>query len=119
MLNRTARVAREAAFLAVFLCAALAVVPALAQPAPSGQATLNQGRSATLLTPGDSTTITATRGLHIGDAAACNIAVVFSADSLTTGAVTLPNVQPGLSYPYSIKRLLATGTTCTHVTALR
>jgi hypothetical protein len=115
MFNRTARVAREAAFLAVFLCAA----PALAQPAPSGQATLNQGRSAALLVPGDSTTITATRGLHIGDAAACNIAVVFAGDSLSTGAVTLPNVQPGLSYPYSIKRLLATGTTCTSVHALR
>ena len=108
-----------AAFLAAFLLPALASLPALAQPAPSGQAVLNQGRSAALLTPGDSTTITPTRGLHIGDAAACNIAVVFSGDSLTTGAVTLPNLQPGLSYPYSIKRLLATGTTCVSVTALR
>jgi hypothetical protein len=104
-----------AAFWAAFLFAA----PALAQPAPSGQQVLNQGRSAVLLTPGDTTTITVTRGLHIGDAAACNISVVFANDSLTTGAVTLPNVQPGLSYPYSIKRLRATGTTCTHVTALR
>jgi hypothetical protein len=104
-----------AAFLAAFLLPAVA----LAQPAPSGQAVLNQGRSADLLTPSDSTTITVTRGLHIGDAAACNISVVFSGDSLTTGAVTLPNLQPGMSYPYSIKRLRSTGTTCTHVTALR
>lgn len=106
---------KHTAFAAGFLLPAVA----LAQVPPTGTQTLNQAVSAQALTPGNSTTIVPTRGLHIGDAAACNIAVVFANDSLTTGAVTLPNVQPGIAYPYRIKRLLATGTTCVSITALR
>ena len=103
------------------LAALLFAMPALAQVPPTGQATLNQAQSARGLTPNDSTTFPVTRGLHIaGDAggAPCNISVVFEKDSLTTGSITLANLQPGISYPYKIKRLRATGTTCVSTAAL-
>lgn len=83
---------------------------------PSGQPVLNQARSGVALTKSDSTVLTPTRGVFIGDAAACNIAVVFDADGTT--AVTLANVQPGLAYPFAIRKLMSTNTTCTAVIAL-
>lgn len=82
---------------------------------PSGQSVLNQARQGRLLTASDTTFIQATRGVHIGDASACNIAVVFNGDS---AAVTLANVQSGSDHPYSIVKLMSTNTTCTSVTAL-
>lgn len=102
-----------AAALAVLL---LVAVPALAQAPPAGAPVLNQAGTARVLTPNDTTNFTPTRGLHIGDGTACDVSVIFTGD---TDPVTLPNMQPGLSYPYSIKRLRATGTTCTSVTGLR
>jgi len=81
---------------------------------PSGQAVFNQARSARALTKSDTTVFTATRGLFIGDAAACNIAVRFIQDS---AAVTLTNVQAGANLPYSIIQLMSAGTSCTTVFA--
>lgn len=84
-------------------------------PPPSGQAVLNQAVAARLLTPSDASKITTTRGIYIGDSGACNVAVLFSADS---ASVTLANVQTGTTYPFSIVQLLSTGTTCATVFGL-
>lgn len=97
------------ALLALGVGAAWAVGP------PSGQPVLNQALEARALTKSDSTTFNQTRGVFIGDAAACNIAVLFANDS---SAVTLTNVQSGQAYPFSIKKLMSTSTTCTAVIAL-
>lgn len=88
---------------------------ALAQTVPSGQPVLNQGFQARAVTPSDSATITATRGLFIGDASACNIAVRFNGDSAT---VTLTNVQAGQILPFSVIQVLSTGTTCSAAFAI-
>jgi hypothetical protein len=101
-----------------FVAALLFAVPAWAQTPPIGTPVINQGRSFELLTPNDSGTVVPTRGLHIGDAAACNISVVGAGDDLTAHVV-LPNLQPGISYPFSIRRLRSMNTTCTSVTAIR
>lgn len=88
--------------------------PALAQTQPAGQATLNQAIQSASLTKG-STVFAPTRGIYIGDATACDIAVKFRND---TNAVTLTNVQPGAAYPFQIVNLASSGTTCTTVIAL-
>mgnify|MGYP001618645656 CR=1 FL=1 len=62
---------------------------------PSGQPQLNQARQARLLVKSDTTVIPQTRGLFIGDAAACNIALLFVADS---AAVTFAR-SPGTPLP--------------------
>lgn len=95
----------------------LAVSPLWAQtPLPAaGQPVVNQAVSAVELTPSNSAIFTQTRGLHISDGLACTIKVMFSNDAV---AVTLSNVQPGSVYPYSIKRLYSTGTTCAAVFGL-
>lgn len=105
------------------LAALLVTMPAApwhqawAQLPPSGQPVLNQAVSAAAITPSDSTIFKQTRGLHVGDAAACAVKVMFANDSV---AVVLSNLQPGGVYPYSIIRLYATGgTTCAAVAALR
>ncbi len=93
------------------------VAVAVAQTAivpPVGQPVLNQARQARALTKSDTAPVQATRGLFIGDAAACNIAVIFNGDS---AAVTLANVQPGATLPFSIRMLMSTNTTCAAVTA--
>lgn len=78
--------------------------------------TINQARRGALLTASDATTLSpVTRAITIGDAAACNIAVVFADNS---SAVTLANRQPGVDYPYAIKKLMSTNTTCAAVIAL-
>ncbi len=88
---------------------------AFAQTPPSGQAVLNQGVAARLITKSDTTKITVTRGLYIGDPLSCNIAVLFNAD---TASVSMNNVQPGAVYPFAIVQLLSTNTTCASVFAL-
>jgi hypothetical protein len=82
---------------------------------PSGQPVLNQGVNARALTKSDSTIFLVTRGVFIGDATACNIAVLFVADA---NPVTLTNVQSGQTYPFQIIKLMSTGTTCATVFAL-
>jgi hypothetical protein len=89
--------------------------PAVAQRPPSGQPVLNQSISAALLTKSDSTVFAQTRGLYIGDAAACNLGLKFVNDS---AAVTFANAQPGATYPFSVKQLMSANTTCTAVIAL-
>ena len=75
----------------------------------------NQARDFGVLTKSDTTVLSPpTKGIHIGDAAACNITVV---GSNGTTAVELANQQPGSDHPYSIKQLMA-ATTCTNVVAL-
>lgn len=92
-----------------------AVASADAARAPGGQPVMNQARGAVLLTKSDATVFSQTRGLFIGDAAACDIALRFVDDS---AAVTFANVQPGLVYPFMVRQLMSTGTTCTAVIAL-
>ena len=86
-----------------------------AQLPPSGGAVLNQGLAARLLTKSDTAYVMKTRGLFIGDATACNIALVFNAD---TAPVTFLNVQSGAVYPFQIVKLMSASTTCTSVVAL-
>lgn len=103
---------RIGAALAVLLFA----VPASAQLPPAGSPVLNQAVSAAALTASDVTVFKQTRGLHVGDGSVCSIKVMFSSDST---AVVLLNMQPGGSYPYSIKQLYATGgTTCSAIIGL-
>ena len=102
-------------FAAALFGGAIAAVAQTAIVPPVGMAVLNQARQGRLLTKSDTTDVAATRGVFIGDAAACNIAVIFNGDS---SAVTLANVQPGGAYPLSIRRLMSANTTCTAVTAL-
>lgn len=93
----------------------LIISAALAQMPPSGQAVLNQAVAARLLTKSDTTKVLVTRGIFIGDATACNVAIVMNQD---TAAVTFTNVQSGAVYPYQIIMLMSTNTTCATVIAL-
>lgn len=88
---------------------------AFAQLPPSGQQVLNQGIGARLLTKSNTTQVLVTRALYIGDAAACDVAVILNGD---TSAVTFTNVQPGAFLPLQIIKLMSTNTSCTSVVAL-
>jgi hypothetical protein len=90
-----------------------------AQQRPAGEASLNQAISARVVTKSDATVLTPTRGLYVGDAAACTLALVFQADNVTgAGAtITFTNVQPGTLLPFQVAKVMA-ATTCTAVTAL-
>jgi hypothetical protein len=100
--------------VAAVLCLWFAAM-AHAQAPPNGLAVLNQGIGARALTKSDTVKILTTRGVYIGDATPCNIAVVFNGDS---AAVTLTNVQGGVTYPFSINQLMSTNTTCATVFGL-
>jgi hypothetical protein len=104
--------------LAVLLV--LLASPAWAQSKPTGEPTLNQGISGRTVTKSDATLLPGTRGLYVGDAAACNLAVVFQADNATGAgvAVTFSNVQPGSFLPLQVAKVMSTNTTCTSVVAL-
>lgn len=91
-------------------------LPAWAQSPPSGQPVLNQAVQGAVLTKSNSTIQKPTRALYIGDAAACNITVVFNNDGTTT--TLLANVQPGSYLPLSVRQLMSTGTSCTSVVGL-
>ena len=108
---------RLAGRLAVFLVVLSS--PAWAQQRPAGDASLNQAISARVVVKSDATVLTPTRGLYVGDAAACTLSLVFQADN-TTGAgvaVTFANVQPGSVLPFQVAKVMA-ASTCTAVTAL-
>jgi hypothetical protein len=100
----------------VFICmVASAHAQAPPQP-PGGQPVYNQALSARAVTASDTVALASTtRGLFIGDATACNLAVQFVRDSV---AVTLTNVQSGALLPFSVIRVMFTGTTCVTVFAL-
>jgi hypothetical protein len=65
------------------------------------------------VTPGDSTTLPATRGLWIGGAG--NVAVVFAGD---TAAVTLSGATAGSLIPIQVTKVMSTNTTATSIVAL-
>ena len=92
---------------------------AWAQSKPTGEASLNQAISGRAVTKSDATILPGTRGLYVGDAAACALAVVFQADNATGAgvAVTFGNVQPGSLLPFQVAKVMA-ATTCTSVVAL-
>jgi hypothetical protein len=87
---------------------------ALAQTPAQGSLTLNQCSQFRALTKSDTATFTPTRGLQIGDASACNIAIIGAQD---TAAVTIANVQTGQILPFAVTKLMSTNTTCAAVTA--
>ena len=82
---------------------------------PSGQPVFNQALAARLLTPSDTTILTTTRGLYIGDATACNVAVRMVQDS---SAVTFTNVPSGTLLPFSVVQVMASNTSCATVVGL-
>ena len=75
----------------------------------------NQAIAAASITPSDSTNITPTAAIFIGDAAACNVALKLQKDS---AAHTFTNVQSGSILPVRAIIVLSTGTTCTTIIAL-
>jgi hypothetical protein len=101
---------------AVFICM-IASAHAQAPPAPpGGQPVFNQALSARAVTPSNTVNLASiTRGIFIGDATACDVALIFQRD---TAAVTFTNVQSGAIYPFSVYRVMSTGTTCVTVVAL-
>ena len=82
---------------------------------PQGSQVYNQATIGRLLTKSNSVRITPTKGIYIGDATACDAAVLFAGDTV---AVTLSNLASGQAYPFSIQKLMSTSTTCTVVIAL-
>jgi hypothetical protein len=82
---------------------------------PSGTPMLDQGVYGSPITKDDTAIFPATRGFHVGDAASCNMSVVFALRPDLV--VSINNVQPGQSYPYSITQLKA-ATTCTGIVGL-
>lgn len=104
------------AIIALSLALWLGIISlAFAQLPPNGQSVLNQGYQARRLTKSDTTAVPVTRGIFIGDGAACDVALLFNGD---TSPVTFPNVQSGAIYPFSIIKLMSANTTCTVVNAL-
>lgn len=78
----------------------------------SANATVS-AHSAFAITPSDSTTIPATRGLYIGGAG--NISVVMAEDENT---VLFSNVVAGSILPIQVIKVLSTDTTATLIVAL-
>jgi len=77
--------------------------------------TFNQALSARAVTKSDTTVLVPTRAIAIGDATACNVAVLFLND---TSAITFTNVQSGQILPFSVTKVMSTNTTCATITAL-
>lgn len=99
------------------LFASLSLSASAQQPPapPAGQATYNQGLSARAITPSNTTIITPTRAIFIGDASTCNIALRLVRD---TAAVTFNNVQPGEILPVQAIQVMSSGTSCSNSVAL-
>lgn len=68
------------------------------------------GESAVAVTPSDSASFAATRGVFVGTSG--DLVVRFAGD---TANVTLKNVVAGVTHPWSITRVAATGTTATNI----
>jgi hypothetical protein len=91
----------------------LPFTPARGQAGPPAEV-VNQARVARTVTPSDTVDLPLgpTRGLYIGSATACPVAVILADD---TSAVTFAAVPTGTFMPIRAKRVLATGTTCTPI----
>jgi hypothetical protein len=79
---------------------------------------INSGTVARVVTPTDNVPLAlgATRLLFMGNAAACNLAVILLGD---TTAVTFTNVPPTPGFiPLRAKVVMATNTTCTNIMAV-
>ena len=72
------------------------------------------GERAVAVTPNNSTTFEATRGVFVGTAG--DLVVRFAGDTVN---VTLKNVVAGVTHPWSIVRVAATGTTATDIVVIR
>jgi hypothetical protein len=85
-------------------------------PGPPNEV-INQARVARAVTPADNTPLALgpTRGLYIGAAAACAVAVILADD---TAAVTFSAVPAGTFMPIRAKVVMATNTTCTAMVGL-
>lgn len=83
-----------------------------AQQPLKGQLVLNQVTQAEVLVKDNNGSISPTKGIYIGDAAACNAAFIFAGGN---SAVVLNSLQPGTSLPISIRQLRSTSTTCTNI----
>lgn len=70
--------------------------------------------NAAALTPSDSFTFLATRGLWVGGGG--NVAVVMANDS--SAAVTFTNVAPGTVLPLRVTKVMNTNTTATGIVGL-
>jgi hypothetical protein len=99
----------SAAFLSVALSGS-----AFAQAQPV--APTNQASKALAITPSDTVDLPGgvTLGLYNGAASACNIAMILEQD---TASLIWSNVATGITHPWRVKRVLATGTTCTGLRA--
>jgi hypothetical protein len=97
----------------------LALVPAAARAQVVGPPAevINQATRAAAITPADNTPLAlgATRGIYIGAAAACAIAVILRDDTV---AVTFAAVPSGNFMPIRAKVVMATNTTCTGIVGL-
>jgi hypothetical protein len=102
-----------------FIAALLLTAPAWAQSEkfkPGQNPESNQAYSAAAITPSDTVKILVTRGIYVGDAAACNITMTLNGDTV---AVLFSNAQPGQILPFQAILVKATGTTCASLVALR
>jgi hypothetical protein len=108
----------------LFLFGVLFASTALGAPADDGQSAgsrswvLNQGRIFVAVTPSDGTdlVLAPTRAvLTAGAAGAACVLTVIGADDTASVALT---IAPGIAHPFQVKRILATGTTCTSIVAI-
>lgn len=78
---------------------------------------VNQARRAVVVTPADNVPLALgpTRGLYVGAAAACAVAVILADDTV---AVTFAAVPSGSFMPIRAKVVMATNTTCTAIVGL-
>jgi hypothetical protein len=89
---------------------------ALAQVPLRGEQVLNQASSFSLVTPSDSLKFRGpTKGVYIGDAGACDVALVGAQD---LSPVLFTNIATGVTLPLSIIQVMATDTTCTSIIGL-
>jgi hypothetical protein len=102
--------------LAMLVAAMLLPGAAWGQAGPPGEV-INQARKALAITPSDATPLALgpTRGVYIGAAAACALAVILADD---TAAVTFSAVPSGTFLPIRAKTVMATNTTCTAIVGL-
>lgn len=71
------------------------------------------GEKAVAVTKSDSTVIPATRGLFVGTAG--DLVVLFAGDTAT---VTLKNVAAGVTHPWSVTQVHATGSTAADIVGI-
>ncbi len=77
--------------------------------------TFNQALSARVVTKSDTTVLVPTRALSIGDATACDIAVIFLND---TAPIIFHNRQSGSLLPFSVTKVMSADTTCSDIVVL-